>query len=107
MKVEVTESEYRNESAFIDADELPELIRGIEALIAVTANPTQFRNFEVHYKTRGSLNLVAFNDQKGNISYAIEAGKITKASAFTNENGMAALKEAFLKAQEKLNGVAK
>jgi hypothetical protein len=57
LVVEVTESEYRQERAFIDADEITELIKGVDALLQVGTNPTSFKNFEVRYTTRGELQL--------------------------------------------------
>src|SRR4051812_28146106 len=55
LVVEVTESQYREERSFVDADEIPELLRGIDALLGVNSNPTQFESFEVRYTTKGEL----------------------------------------------------
>jgi hypothetical protein len=107
MRVEITESEYRKESIFIDADELPELIKAIDALLAVNSNPTQFTDFEVQYKTRGSLQLTAFNSSNGGLRYAVEAGRLSKASVFTYAEGLSSLKAGFVKAMQKLNSVPK
>jgi hypothetical protein len=75
LLVDVTESEYRNERSFVDADEIPELLKGIDALLQVKSNPTQFKNFEVRYTTRGELELTAFNRGNGDIVYAVQAGR--------------------------------
>jgi hypothetical protein len=61
LVVEVSESELRRERAFVDADEIPELLKGIDALLEVGANPTKFDNFEVRYTTRGDLQLTAYS----------------------------------------------
>jgi len=37
---------------FVDADEIPELLKGLDALLAIKANPTQFKMFEVQHTTR-------------------------------------------------------
>lgn len=58
LLVEVTESQYRTERSFVDADEIPELLRGIDALLEVKSNPTAFQNFEVRYTTKGELRIV-------------------------------------------------
>jgi hypothetical protein len=79
LLVEVTESEYRKEQSFVDADEIPELLKGFDALLRATANPTEFSNFEVQYKTRGGLQLTAFNTHKNKILYAVKAGRISTA----------------------------
>lgn len=86
MVVDVTQSEYRSEKAMVDADELPELLKGLDALMAVKANPTKFQQFEVRYTTKGDLQITAFNASNNEIHYAIQAGRITHASAYVNAN---------------------
>jgi hypothetical protein len=73
LLVDVTESQYREERSFVDADEIPELLKGIDALLAVKVNPTSFDKFEVRYTTKGALELTAFNSGR-DIKYAIQAG---------------------------------
>jgi hypothetical protein len=79
LLVDVTESEYRQGRSFVDADEIPELLKGFDALLEVKTNPTQFNNFEVRYTTRGELQLTAFNNTKGAVVYAVEAGRTLRA----------------------------
>jgi hypothetical protein len=88
LVVEVTESQYRKERSFVDVDELPELLKGADAVLAVKSNPTWFEQFEVRYRTRGDLQLVAFNNSRGMVSYALEVGRISNASAFLSEAEM-------------------
>ncbi len=102
LVVEVTQSEGRQERAFVDADEIAELIRGLDALLGVTANPTTFRNFEVQYTTRGELQLTAFNNGSGNLSFAVRAGRLTQAQRFLNSGDMQRLRSMFVAAQEKI-----
>jgi hypothetical protein len=78
LAVEVTQSEYRKERSFVDADEVAELLKGIDAVADVTANPTKLANFEVRYETRGGLQVTAFNSG-GRILYAIQVGRTLKA----------------------------
>jgi len=99
--VEVTTGEYREERAFIDTDELPELLKGMDALLSVNTNPTTYESFEVRYTTKGELQLTAFNSGK-QISYAVQAGRITHANAFTDENGFRRLRAMFQEASQKL-----
>jgi hypothetical protein len=101
LLVAVTESEYRKEQAFVDADEIPELLRGIDALLKVKANPTTFKNFEVRYITRGELRLVAFNSDNV-ISYSVDAGRVGKASAFLDASEVVQLRAMFAAAAQKL-----
>ena len=98
---QVTQSEYRQEQAFVDADELPELLKGIDALLEVKANPTGYRNFEVRYTTKGELRITAFNSG-GKIKFAVEAGRITKAQSFMDEGDLRRLRAYFQAANDQL-----
>ena len=80
--VQVTEISLGHEDAFVDEEEIPELLRGIDTLLAVKTNPTQFKNFAVQYTTQGALRLVAFNyfydasATTGEIQYGVQAGRV-------------------------------
>ena len=101
VAVEVTQSEYRQETAFVDTDELPELLKGIDALLGVKTNPTTFENFEVRYTTKGDLQVTAFN-RGAQIKYAVQAGRITKAQAFVDEDALRKLRTVFETASQQL-----
>jgi hypothetical protein len=88
LLVDVTESQYREERSFVDADEIPELLKGLDALLAVNSNPTRFEQFEVRYTTRGELEITAFNSSQGGIQYAVEAGRTLKAQRFLGAGDM-------------------
>jgi hypothetical protein len=96
----------REGRAFVDSDEIPELLKGLDALLAVGANPTQFKNFEIQYTTRGGLELIAFNNDKNEISYAVKAGKTLGATRYLKKEEMLKLKGLFESAVQKLNAVA-
>jgi hypothetical protein len=102
LQVQISESEYRKERAFVDADEIPELLKGFDALSEIKANPTQFKNFEVRYRTRGELELTAFNDSHGNLSYSVKAGRTAGASSFLSAADMQRLRTLFDSASQKL-----
>ena len=79
LVVDVTESKDRRDRSFIDADEVPALMSGIDALLSVTANPTPFGRFEVSYRTRGEFGMTAFNTNREEILYSVTAGRTLKA----------------------------
>jgi hypothetical protein len=105
LVVEVTESQYRVQRSFVDADEIPELVKGLDALLQVRDNPTPFRQFEVQYRTRGDLQLIAFNNARGVLSYSVKAGRGVEATTFINETGMQQLRAIFDSALQKLNSL--
>ena len=75
VAVFVTENPERQERAFVDADELPDLLKGLDAVLEVTGNPTQFRKFETRYVTKGQLAFFAYSNASGAIEYAVQAGR--------------------------------
>jgi hypothetical protein len=103
LLVEVYESEYRKERAFVDADEIPELLKGIDALMQVRTNPTQFKQFEVRYTTLGELQLTVYNEKNGEVRYAVAAGRTLKANrGGLKESDMIELRKMFEAAAQKL-----
>src|SRR5947207_15907113 len=87
----------------VDADEIPELLKGVDALLEVKANPTQFKMFEVRYATRGDLQLIAFNNPKGTVQYAAQAGRTMKAQKVLEGPDVLKLRGLFDAALQKLN----
>jgi hypothetical protein len=79
LVVDVTQSKDRKDRSFIDEDEVPELISGIDALLSVKANPTAFKRFEVTYRTRGDFEITAFNTNREEILYSVTAGRTLRA----------------------------
>jgi hypothetical protein len=103
LLVDVTESEYRQERSFVDADEITELLKGFDALLEVKTNPTQFKNFEVRYTTRGELQLTAFNTDRGGVLYAVKAGRTLGAQRVgLSASDMQKLRSLFDAASQKL-----
>jgi len=106
LVVEVYQGQYREERSFVDADEIPELLKGIDALLDVRANPTSFENYEVRYTTRGELQLTAYNSGKGDIHYAVQAGRVVTAQRTDlSADDMRKLRALFQAALDKLNSV--
>lgn len=102
MTITITESQYREETAFVDGDEVGDLVRGVDALMQLKANPTTFKNFEVRYRTKGDLLLIAFNNSRGEVQYAIQAGRVLKAKRFINLSDLQKLKGMFQLAADRL-----
>lgn len=103
LVVEVTEDQYREQRSFVDADEIPELLRGMGALLGVKTNPTTFNSFEVGYSTRGAVRVTAFNASSGKIQYQIQAGRVIRAGRFIDDDELRQFRGFIEAAQEKLN----
>lgn len=94
----------RYEEAFIDADEISELLRGIDVLLGISANPTPFSDFTIRYTTRGELQVVAYSERDG-IRYLVEAGRVTRAQSFLYRADLVRLQAIIAAGQERITAV--
>jgi hypothetical protein len=106
--VTVTEEDGRSrQDAYVDADELPGLISGVDALMSVSRNPTSFDNYEVHYATRGDLLVSALSTRTGGVVYSVQAGRIERSLRTGITSGeMIKLRGIFDAAVQKLRNAA-
>lgn len=72
----------RENTSFIDEDEVDSLIKGLEYISKIQKNVTTMENFEAQYRTKGDLSLTVFSGRGGDISLAVSSGRIGKTSAF-------------------------
>jgi hypothetical protein len=104
VSLHIIESQTRDERAFIDIDELPGLLRNLDALLRYTANPTAFRRFEARFTTRGNLSFVAYSNSTGAIEYALQVNKVPLATISNIESpDMLKLRALLEHALQKLN----
>lgn len=68
------------QQAFIDEDELPDLLKGFDQLLAMTGNPTVLKNFETSYSTKGELVIAIATYRSSGIVYSVGAGRVAKTS---------------------------
>jgi hypothetical protein len=100
--VRVSETETRRDFSYVDAEEVPSLLAGIDALLQVNTNPTQLAQFEVRYATRGELELSVFSSPRGEILYAVQAGRTVRAQRQLTTSDMTRLRGLLEAAQAKL-----
>lgn len=72
----------RENTSFIDEDEIDSLMRGLDYISKIDRSVTTFGNFEAHYKTKGDLSFVVFSGRAGEVSFALTSGRIGKTQAF-------------------------
>jgi hypothetical protein len=99
--VEISTS-LRTARSFVDEDELPELMKGIDALLTVKSNPTSFASFEIRYRTKGDLVLTVFNTGGNRIRFAITAGRVLSENRTVDESEFRRFRDWIEKAQTKL-----
>jgi hypothetical protein len=107
LVVEVYEGQSHQESSFVDEEEIPELWKGIDALLAVKANPSPFKSFEIRYLTRGELELSVFSatNKSGElrIDYALAVGRLLKERRGLDAGDMRKLRGLFEAGLQKVN----
>ena len=100
--VEIAGAQALREQSFVDADEIPGLLKAIDDLVAITANPTQFRSFEIRFMTRGEMGLTASSSRNRGIFYGVEVGRLTKVRKAISAGEMHQLRTLFEAASQKL-----
>jgi hypothetical protein len=58
----------RENTSYIDSDEIDSLVRGIEYISKVGKDVTKLDSFEVDYRTKGDLRITVFNNPNGEIN---------------------------------------
>ncbi len=79
LAVNVNPDKGSAQSSYVDIDEVTPLLNGIETLLPITANPTQFSSFEMHYATKGELEVTASSTRNRGVQFSVEAGRLVKA----------------------------
>ena len=95
------------EQAYIDPDEFASLLKGFDALLAITTNPSgQWRNFDMRYSTRGELVLTASSTRNRGVLYGVEVGRVLRARRTLNGGEFHQLRTLVEAAQQKLATLA-
>jgi hypothetical protein len=102
ISVEETGRLERENTSFIDADEIDGLIQGLEYISKVTKDITNFENFEAEFRTKGDFSVVVFNDSSGQLSLAVSSGRIGKTTAFLKLAQLSELKQLVIAAKSQL-----
>jgi len=95
------------EQAYVDPDEFATLLRGFDALLAITTNPSgQWRNFDMRFSTRGELVLTASSTRNRGVLYGVEVGRVQHARRTLNGGEFHQLRTLVEAAQQKLATLA-
>jgi hypothetical protein len=101
--ITIFSGQTRPEQAFVDPDEFVTLLRGFDALLAITQNPSgQFRNFDMRFSTRGELVLTASSTRNRGVLYGVEVGRVQHARRTLNGGEFNQLRTLVEAAQQKL-----
>lgn len=102
ISVKETSRVERENTSFIDTDEIDGLLQGIDYIAKVSKEITTFEHFEVEYRTKGDFRLIVFNDSSGQLSLAISSGRVGKTTAYLELKQLDELKKLVATAKSKL-----
>lgn len=94
----------REDTSFIDYDEIDSLIKGIDYVSKVSSPTETLSNFEARYKTRGDFSIVTFNGSDG-VSAAVTSGSIGRARAYISLDELQKLRQVLTDAKTKLDAI--
>jgi len=95
----------RNDNSFIDFDEIPSLISGIDYIGKINKYVTKLQNFEATYTTKGDFAITIFNNAKGELGIAVRSGRFGRASAYLTMQQLGQLRSLILSAKEKIESI--
>ena len=101
----------RDHTSYVDYDEIPSLIKGLEYIAKVDKSATPFDNFQADYRTRGDLQISTYSTDGGaKIAAAVSSGTIGRTRAFLTLRDLDSLRtfvETARAGLEKSRGAAK
>ena len=97
--------ESRIDTSFVDEDELPELVKGLDALISVRDTATVFKYFQVHYSTRGNLVVSVMKPMTGGFQRVVTVGRARPIQREINKGELERLRLWVEAARRKLDSV--
>jgi hypothetical protein len=91
------------EQAYVDLDELVDLMKAFDTLLGITTNQSgQFRNFDMRYSTRGELVLTASSTRNRGVIYGVEVGRVLHTRRNLNGGEFSQLRTLVEAAQQKI-----
>ena len=106
ITVQVKESSRleRENTSYIDYDEIDSLLKGIDFIAKVDSSATRFDSFQADYKTRGDFSVSTFSTDSG-VMVAIKSGRIGAATAYLKLTDLSAFRELIAKAKAAIDAV--
>jgi hypothetical protein len=73
----------RDHTSYVDFDEIPSLLKGLDYISKVDRSSTTLDQFQADYRTKGDLVVSTFNDSSGTkVSVAVSSGAIGRTTAY-------------------------
>ena len=100
LRFELSGNNNRESTSWLDADELPSLLQGIDYLLALDANVTKLASVTGFYRTRDGMEIQAVKG--GESIFGVKASTGGFAVFENKEDGLKKFREAIVTAQKKI-----
>jgi hypothetical protein len=95
----------REDTSYIDYDEIESLVRGLEYIGKVDKSVTRFENFQADYRTRGDLEVSTFSTHDGSTMVAVSSGRISPVRIYFPISDLAKIRDLVAQAKAALDSV--
>lgn len=97
----------RENTSFIDYDEIDSLLAGIDYVKAINKSVTKLRGFEATYRTRDDFTVTVFSGSDDKIQAAVTSGRFSSATAFISLEKLASFRALVVEAKKTLDALKK
>jgi hypothetical protein len=104
VQVKETSRLERENTSFIDYDEIDSLLKGIDYIGKIDSSATKFANFQADYRTKGDLEVSTFSTDSG-VMLAIKSGRISATSAYLKLADLPTFRDLITKAKAAIDAV--
>jgi len=105
IEVKETGRLQKEDTSFIDYEEIDSLIAGIDYVKKVNKDVTKLHGFEAVYRTKGDFSITVFSSSGGKIEAAISSGRFGRATAFLSLEKLDSLRALLLEAKRTLDSI--
>jgi hypothetical protein len=95
----------RENTSYVDYDEIDSLLKGIDYIGKVDSSSTKFQNFQADYHTKGDLTVATFSTGARGTMVAVTSGRIGATSVYLKFTDLQAFRELIAKAKAAIDGV--
>jgi hypothetical protein len=95
----------REHTSFVDFDEIPSLLKGLEYIGKVEKSATALDQFQADYRTKGDLVVSTFNTEGGETRLGVSSGRIGRTRAFLPISDLERMRELIQNAYARLEGI--
>jgi hypothetical protein len=94
----------REDRAFIDYEEIPSLIKGIDYISKVDKCSTKLDNYQADYRTKGDFQISKFS-ASGEDMFSVSSGRIGRTSVYLKSTDMTKFRDLIGRAKAKLDSI--